>query len=535
MESEGQSQFISNNIEEYPKKTERIKQNSTPSRRQFSRKYFLTGINNIQIEVCQVMFMNTLNISLKKIRVTMAKKKITGAGICLTDGRGHHSNHPKTSDQDKNNIRDHIKMFPFKESHYSRNKTNKKYFLNPDLSISRMYDLYKNHCTENHFNILSEFMYRKIFVEEFNLAFKKPNIDTCQLCDKFETILKCSTVNEEIQDTIEEKNVHLQMAEMAYVEKKKDKALSTVNNEILTVSFDLQKCLATPFLSSGLSFYKRQLWTFNLTIYETYGDKNYSYCYLWDETKANRGGQEVASCIYKYVNDKLDKCDSIKEIIFYSDCCPGQNRNIYMAVMFLHLVGCLKEKGRDLIIHHKFLIPGHTHMEADTIHAAIEKQKKRTMIDIELPRDWAILISSVPRKPPINVIQMEQYNFLNIKELIGKVFIHKKMNIDGEAVGWNKIRWMKYMTNNFGNILYKHSFSCDENYTFKILDLTKKTRRSCELGELHALHTNLLPLEAKKLKDLQSLLPFISESSRPFYYSLINNSTTCRSSEEESD
>lgn len=140
---------------------------------------------------------------------------------------------------------------------------------------------------------------------------------------------------------------------------------------------------------------------------------------------------------------------------------------------------------------------------------SLKNKKKRTMIDIELPRDWAILISSVPRKPPINVIQMEQYNFLN-------VFIHKKINIDGEAKGWNKIRWMKYMTNNFGNILYKHSFSC-------------------ELGELHALHTNLLPLEAKKLKDLQSLLPFISESSRPFYYSLINNSTTCRSSEEESD
>jgi len=30
-------------------------------------------------------------------------------------------------------------------------------------------------------------------------------------------------VNEEIQDTIEEKNVHLQMAEMAYEEKKKIK------------------------------------------------------------------------------------------------------------------------------------------------------------------------------------------------------------------------------------------------------------------------------------------------------------------------
>lgn len=75
LESEGQNQFISNNIEEYSKKTERIKPNSTPSRRQFSRKYFLTGANNVQIEVCQVMFLNTLTISLKKVRVIMAKKK----------------------------------------------------------------------------------------------------------------------------------------------------------------------------------------------------------------------------------------------------------------------------------------------------------------------------------------------------------------------------------------------------------------------------------------------------------------------------
>jgi len=92
--------------------------------------------------------------------------------------------------------------------------------------------------------------------------------------------------------------------------------------------------LATPSLSSGLSFYKRQLWTFNLTVYETYGNKNVSYCYLWNETQASRGGQEIASCIYKYIYDKTDQFNDIKEIIFYSDCCPGQNRNIYMTTMF---------------------------------------------------------------------------------------------------------------------------------------------------------------------------------------------------------
>lgn len=488
------------------------------------------------------MFINTLNVSLKKIRVVIAKKSSTGSGVCLTDGRGHHLNHIKAPDEDKDIIRNHIKMFPVNNSHYSRNDTSRKYFLNPDLSVSKMYQLYKTHCAENNHNIFSEFMYRKIFVGEFNLAFKKPSNDTCQLCDKLETIVKCSTVNDEVQDAIKQKDEHLKMADMAYQEKKNDKAVSKINKEILTVSFDLQKCLATPSLSSGLSFYKRQLWTFNLTVYETYGNKNVSYCYLWNETQASRGGQEIASCIYKYIHDKTEQFNDIKEIIFYSDCCPGQNKNIYMTTMFLYIVATLKEKGKNLIIHHKFLISGHTHMEADTIHAAIEKQKKRTMIDIELPRDWALLISSVQRNPPINVIQMQQHNFFNFKELLTKLFVHKKVNSNGEAVGWNKIRWMKYVPNNFGKVLYKYTFSSDNNETdqFKLLDLTKKTRRSSELlnnttnNILQPLHSKPLPLSNEKLKDLQSLLPYINEASRPFYNNLIQNvGHNSRSSYEE--
>jgi hypothetical protein len=89
-------------------------------------------------------------------------------------------------------------------------------------------------------------------------------------------------------------------------------------------------------------------------------------------------------------------------------------------------------------------------------------------------------------------------------KLIGRVFIHKKSNTDGEAVGWNKIRWMKYMTNHFGIVLYNHSFSCDENHTFKILDLTKKTRRSFELGELHTLQCLILSRTVTLIQILQT-------------------------------
>lgn len=42
---DGQNQFISSSVEEISKKTERIKINNIPSRRQFSKKYFLTKNN----------------------------------------------------------------------------------------------------------------------------------------------------------------------------------------------------------------------------------------------------------------------------------------------------------------------------------------------------------------------------------------------------------------------------------------------------------------------------------------------------------
>lgn len=104
---------------------------------------------------------------------------------------------------------------------------------------------------------------------------------------------------------------------------------------------------------------------------------------MWDETVAKRGSQEIASCLFKYLKEYES---GAKEIIFYSDCCPGQTRNIHINSMFLTLVNHFHEQGRSLVIHHKFLEPGYTHMEAVTIHAQIEKAT--TAVPIELPRDW---------------------------------------------------------------------------------------------------------------------------------------------------
>lgn len=112
----------------------------------------------------------------------------------------------------------------------------------------------------------------KLSTEKFNMSLKKSNNDTCQQCDKYDTIMKSITDEETRKFARIDKNKHLKMAEESYEEKKKDKYLNKTNSKIAT----FQKM-------NGVSFYKRQLWTLNLTIYETTFDQSRPICYLWNE------------------------------------------------------------------------------------------------------------------------------------------------------------------------------------------------------------------------------------------------------------
>ncbi|KAJ8868110.1 hypothetical protein PR048_031919 [Dryococelus australis] len=57
------------------------------------------------------------------------------------------------------------------------------------------------------------------------------------------------------------------------------------------LTFDLQQCLPTPCLA----FHKRQLWTFNLAVYDTSGN---SVNYMWHEGLTGRGAmKKLFACI----------------------------------------------------------------------------------------------------------------------------------------------------------------------------------------------------------------------------------------------
>lgn len=520
---DSQNQYLCDNIEEFPKATQRLRYDHSKSRRTFTRKYYLhKEDSNERIEICQTMFLNTFSVTLMKMRVIVNKKQVSV--MCAPDGRGKHGNQLKISpDAEKHDI-DHIKMFPAVYSHYSRNRTQKKY-LSSDLNISKMHRLYETYCKENGINnVVKEGVYRKIFVEKFNLGFRKPKNDTCEKCDKYMLIMNSTTNEEEKSKARVQYETHLNLAESSYDEKKKDKEKSINYSEFAFMTFDLEKCLPTPHLHNNVSFYKRSLWTYNLTFYSVINKTNDASCFIWDETIAQRGGEDIASCVRKML---FNLPNEVKEVNLFSDSCTGQNRNIYVALMYLHFLNAdmLDKPELNLeVINHKYLQPGHTRLEADTIHALIEKEKKKTSLKIDLPRDWANLIRCVKMKKRINVIEMQQTDFLSLKSYLeSKKYVHRKENTEKEKVAWLSIKWLQLRKGDTGKVFYKHSFNEDEE--FKVLDLNYK-RVSCKninnCITLKLLYLGHLLLSAEKVADLRVLLPYINETSRHFYENIIS-------------
>ena len=143
--------------------------------------------------------------------------------------------------------------------------------------------------------------------------------------------------------------LHKRKAERAYNLLQKDTALAQADFDVDMITFDLQQSLPTPLLTTGIIFYKRQLWTYNLGIHCC--STGEGFMHVWDESVASCGSQEIGSCIIRHLKEIGS---GAKKLVLYSDACGGQNRNINLVALWQHIVA--SDDFSYEVINHKYMV-----------------------------------------------------------------------------------------------------------------------------------------------------------------------------------
>ena len=408
-------------------KKNKITNKRNPSKRQFSRKYFFR-VNDDNVKVCSKFYMDTLDITFSKTETALQKGRKYTSKLTGNDDRGKHTNRPnKVSESSINIIKQHINSFPRIESHYCR-KNSKKEYLSETLSISKMYNMYVKDCIKNGHCYEKEGMYRKIFNTHFNLSFHKPLKDMCDLCTQYENVSDVEKM--QMKETYDR---HITNKNLAQEAKENDKYLAQVSATHETACFDLQQVLTLPQGKSSCLYYARRLNNYNLTVYSLGTRKGFSY--LWNECVANRGANEIGSCVFKFL--ETVSAEGVKSVTLYSDNCTGQNRNRFFMCMLWHALNKFSfEK-----VEHKFLERGHTFNENDSMHSTIETAlRKRTVYETT---QLATIIEGARIANPYEVTEMTKNDFFDFKDLSTKVR-NLDMTSDGEKVRWTQIHLITF-------------------------------------------------------------------------------------------
>ena len=460
---------------------------------------YTVSVNMTHIEVCKTAFCCLHQVSRGKLQTIIEQKK-SGATALSSSRAGKHATRPnRLSSQLRTDAIDHIKMFPVEQSHYSRNANPNRQYLSSTLTVPKMYEEYKIWCEKEEKIPLSLRGYRDIFLTEFNYGFGKPRSDTCETCDNLET---------------ENLQAHKDEAAAAFREMKKDRQTASEKSNTHYFTFDLEKTLPLPKLSTSVAYYLRQLWFYNLGIHLISGDKTGVYFQHWLESQGGRGVNEVGSAIIVF----LQKA-GIKDGVLHawSDSCAGQNKNFFLVCLWQFLIKTQNFQE----IHHKFPIPGHSFMDSDRDFGKVEQICQKTE-NVYSSNDYAKILRSSQRKPTPVVTELKDH-FLDIKALPDLLnLVNRQKNTDGDKVNFrDKVRWIK--VSRFGEYEYRTTFNDDEIWKKVKINRFEPNDDNAQVLEIPRIENPQHPIKKAKFLDLQKQLKYIPEVYHDTFKNLIYN------------
>ncbi|KAI4455546.1 dna-directed rna polymerases i ii and iii subunit rpabc2 [Holotrichia oblita] len=335
--------------------------------------------------------------------------------------------------------------------------------------------------------------YKRIFCQEYNFSFFKPRKAQCPLCVRYDG----ATTEQKgtLQSTYEE---HKQREADANNSKMCNKKRASADSSFVTVTFDLQSVLQIPWSDVPPMYYSRKLCGYNLTICEG-APPNNAYCFTWTEVNGARGSLEIGTCLYLYLKALPEH---VKEVSLFSDTCGGQNRNQNVLIMIYYFIH--HESSNIAVIGQKFLESGHSMMECNSMHSAIEKQKRN--LSVYTMNDWINIfkMSRTKRGKKKNdqykVKELKFPDFIDFKKLSQDILKNRTRNTLGDRVNWLKVK--RFRIEKASQSLVKYSYTHSGDY----LDINIHGKgRPSKLPLLKKAYSAMLPISEKKYNDLQKL------------------------------
>ncbi|OXA41441.1 hypothetical protein Fcan01_23603 [Folsomia candida] len=439
------------------------------------------GSHGEKHQVCRTMFLNTLGIKYTQLRYWL---KLEQEGQTKRK-RGPYNKIVTDKVQAAREFLDNLPKLP---SHYCRQTTSKLYLEPIFTSKSQLYSEYSRHIKNCNMPTLSMPKFTSIF-EEMNIGLYQPKKDQCDTCCAHEV----GNLSDEIW------KIHLQNKDDARDAKAADKR-DAQNGNCHALVMDVQAVKIAPLLNASACYYKTKLVVHNFTIYDL--KSHDARCCLWDESEGELVASVFATCLVKYIEEKFT--DDLP-IVIYSDGCTNQNRNAMMSTALLDYA----IKNNKIIIQ-KFLEKGHTQMEVDSVHSAIECKLKKKII--YLPTDYKQICVEARTKPsPYDVVYLNHEYFNNYSG-------HERQRYHSIRPGSKPgdpcvtdIRQLKY--NPSGIVEYKL------DYRSAWLNLPRNPR-TLEDIVFPALYECRLKIPKRKYDDLQDLLQVIPQQFHDFYINL---------------
>lgn len=501
-----QREFIVRFVEQKVKKS--TTKSIGESRRVYTN-FFHLSLDGRRVRVCRKMFVNTLGISDKIMRTSL--QKLQDSGVLEEENRGGRNKAVAENDRLwRDNILKHINRFPRVESHYCRESSSREY-LNGDLSISRMYQMFLNDLEPNAKKPCLS-LYRLVF-RSMNLSFHRPKKDQCGLC----RIQKDGKEEEKvkIRDAYEK---HILEKTAVRKLKEKNKTDAQCDSTIYSGCFDLQQVINLPISNDGSVFYKRRLSVFNLTLYDL-GSRD-CLCFTWHEGTSGRGASEIATAVFKTLK-KYDEEKKIKSAYLFADGCGGQNKNSIMATaLFYTVLNCENLKEISL----RFFSPNHGQNEGDSAHSAINYAVKKAG-DLFTPSQLVPVFRLARQKKPYQVYTLNFDDFLNFKKLSEDYRIKSIRNDDdGKNFKWTEI-FEFFVKKDTPNKLFFKTSHLDTRY--RAITIKRKTGGTITLSKLNK-EPRAIPLP--KYNDLMALCsgdkPVIRSPDDVLFYSSLSHTQT---------